>query len=247
MSLFRMHESSDMFELAERYFRQQSELYGSEFYVNWPVGRKAVLQSGLKLELCSETIHDLEAKVKTCTACKLANTRTQVVFGTGSTTAELMCIGEAPGHDEDKAGEPFVGKAGQLLNKILDAIGFKREEVYIANIVKCRPPNNRDPLPEESKQCLPYLRQQIHFVNPKIILILGRVAAHNLLNTDESLSSLRQHIHDFEGRKVFVTYHPAALLRNQQWKHHTWNDVKKLRAFYDTLVGDKPPLKGKQK
>jgi len=242
-----MHESSDMFELTERYFSQQSELYGSEFYVNWPAGKTTVPQSGLKPEPSSETMRDLEAKVKTCIACKLANTRTLVVFGTGRTTAELMCIGEAPGHDEDKAGEPFVGKAGQLLNKILDAIGFKREEVYIANIVKCRPPNNRDPLPEESEKCLPYLRQQIHFVNPKIILILGRVAAHNLLNTDASLSSLRQQVHDFEGRKVFVTYHPAALLRNQQWKRHTWNDVKKLRTLYDTLVGDKPPLKVKQK
>ncbi len=247
MNLFRMHESSDIFELTARHFSQHSELYGSGFYVNWPVDKKAIPQPGLKPETSAETMRALDAKVRKCTACKLANTRTQVVFGTGCATAELMCIGEAPGHDEDKAGEPFVGKAGQLLNKILDAMGFKREEVYITNIVKCRPPNNRDPQPEESKQCLPYLRQQIHLVNPKLILILGRVAAHNLLNTDASLSSLRQQVHDFEGRKVFVTYHPAALLRNQQWKRHTWNDVKKLRVLYDTLVGDKPPLKLKQK
>jgi uracil-DNA glycosylase family 4 len=165
------------------------------------------------------------------------------VFGTGNPNAELMLIGEAPGREEDLQGEPFVGKAGQLLDKILAAIAFKRSEIYIGNILKCRPPQNRDPLPEEMALCIPYLFQQIHLIQPKIILALGRIAAHQLLRTTASLGSLRGTIHDFQGISLIVTFHPAALLRNPHWKKPVWEDVQMLRKHYDEQVGDKSPWK----
>jgi uracil-DNA glycosylase family 4 len=179
--------------------------------------------------------------IKTCEKCALAKTRTHFVFGTGNPNAAFMLIGEAPGRDEDLQGEPFVGKAGQLLDKILAAIEFKRSEVYIANILKCRPPQNRDPLPEEVALCMPYLLRQIDMIQPKIILALGRIAAHHLLRTSTSLTRLRGSVHDFEGISVIVTFHPAALLRNPHWKKPVWEDVQMLRKLYDEKVGEKPP------
>lgn len=165
---------------------------------------------------------------------------TNLVFGVGNPEADLMLIGEAPGAEEDKQGEPFVGAAGQLLNKILEAINFKREDVYIANILKHRPPNNRNPLPEERKRSLPFLLRQIDLIEPKLILCLGKVSAQTLLDNDNTLSSMRGKFHKYRGKyELMATYHPAALLRHSKWKRPTWEDVQLLRKRYDEL-GCKP-------
>jgi uracil-DNA glycosylase family 4 len=185
----------------------------------------------------TRTLDELYGMIHDCSKCDLWQTRTNFVFGTGNPHATLMLIGEAPGADEDAQGEPFVGRAGQLLNKILEAIHFKREDVYIANILKCRPPNNRKPLPEEVGDCLPYLRKQIELIKPKLILCLGLTAAENLLGTTEGLGRLRGRVLDYEGTPVMITYHPAALLRNPAWKRPTWEDVQAARKLHDELVG----------
>lgn len=161
---------------------------------------------------------------------------TQLVFGVGNPNADLMIIGEAPGAEEDKQGEPFVGKAGQLLNEILEAINFKREDVYIANILKHRPPNNRNPKPEERKRSLPFLLRQINLIEPKLILALGKVSAQTLLDMKTSLTKMRGQFHTFRGNyELLATYHPAALLRHAKWKRPTWEDVQLLRERYDKL------------
>ena len=167
----------------------------------------------------------------------LDETRIKPVLGTGREDADLMIVGEAPGADEDRTGEPFVGRAGQLLNKILAAVGFEREEVYITNILKSRPPNNRDPEPAEVAAHLPILHRQIALVQPKVILAVGKSAGNGLLGRQSSLGNLRGKAHDFHGLPLYVTYHPAALLRNEQWKRPTWEDVKLMRTHYDQLVG----------
>lgn len=168
---------------------------------------------------------ELEAEVRVCTKCSLHKTRTQTVFGTGNRNAKWMFIGEAPGGDEDRQGEPFVGRAGQLLNAILFAIGLKREEVYIANVLKCRPPGNRDPQPEEVIQCEPYLLRQIELIKPRLIVALGRHAAHSLLKTDVPLGKLRGQRLSYHGTPLIVTYHPAYLLRNPADKRKVWDDL----------------------
>lgn len=182
----------------------------------------------------------LRSMISGCTKCDLHKTRTNFVFGVGNPNAKVMVIGEAPGADEDEKGEPFVGRAGQLLDKMLAAIGFPREEVFIANILKSRPPGNRDPKPEEVSACEPYLWKQIDIIKPKMILCVGRIAGTNLLkNGIDSLAKMRGNFYDFRGAKVMVTYHPAALLRNPNWKAPTWEDLQKFRKLYDELVGDK--------
>lgn len=182
------------------------------------------------------TVAELEKQICTCVKCPLGHTRTKFVFGIGNPQATLMLIGEAPGADEDAQGEPFVGRAGQLLNKILEAINFKREDVYICNILKCRPPNNRSPQPDEVEQCIPYLKKQIELIKPKVILCLGLVAAQNLLHTTEGLGKLRGRRLTYEGIPLMVTYHPAALLRNPNWKRPAWEDVQAVRKMHDELV-----------
>jgi len=169
----------------------------------------------------------LEAAVKACTLCDLHRTRTQTVFGVGDRQAQWMVIGEAPGADEDAQGEPFVGRAGQLLNSMLKACGLKREQVFIANILKCRPPQNRDPAPNEAECCTPYLHRQIELVNPKLILCVGRIAAQNLLNTDTPIGKLRGRVQRLgtAQRPVVVTYHPAYLLRSPGEKRKAWDDL----------------------
>lgn len=169
----------------------------------------------------------LEFAVKGCTLCDLHKTRTQTVFGVGNRTAEWMVVGEAPGADEDAQGEPFVGRAGQLLNSMLKACGLKREQVFIANILKCRPPQNRDPTPNEAACCTPYLHRQIELVNPKLILCVGRIAAQNLLSTDTPIGKLRGKVHRLgtAERPVVVTYHPAYLLRSPGEKRRAWDDL----------------------
>ena len=183
-----------------------------------------------------QDLGQLNRTICTCQKCSLGATRTKFVFGVGNPNADLVLVGEAPGADEDQQGEPFVGRAGQLLNKILEAINFKREEVFICNILKCRPPNNRDPLPEEVASCEPYLWKQLELINPKLILCLGRIAAQVLLKTNDSLSSMRGKVHDYRGIRLLVTYHPAALLRNPNWKRPAWEDVQQVRKLYDELT-----------
>ena len=163
-----------------------------------------------------------------CTRCQLAKTRQNVVFGDGSADARLMFIGEGPGADEDRQGIPFVGRAGQLLNKIIAAMKFQRSEVYIANIVKCRPPDNRDPLPEEAESCIPYLEQQIQIIDPDVIVALGKVAAVRLLNLDPGVSvkSIRNQIHNYKDKPFIVTYHPSYLLRTPSGKVEAWKDMQ---------------------
>jgi DNA polymerase len=163
--------------------------------------------------------------------------RTRAVLGDGSPTADLMLIGEAPGADEDRQGLPFVGRAGRLLTQILNAIGLERSDVYITNVVKSRPPNNRDPLPEEVEAHLPILYRQISIIKPRLILALGRISATTLLGRTASISSMRGTFHDFHGIPLVVTYHPAALLRDPKWKRPTWEDVQMLKARYDELTG----------
>ena len=167
----------------------------------------------------------LQAAVSGCTKCRLHATRTQTVFGVGNRRAQWMFVGEAPGADEDRQGEPFVGRAGQLLNAMLFAAGLKREEVYIANILKCRPPGNRDPQPDEVEQCEPYLIRQIELIQPKLIVALGRHAAHSLLKTEQPLARLRGQKHGYHGIPLIVTYHPAYLLRNPVDKRKVWEDL----------------------
>lgn len=178
---------------------------------------------------------DLERKAKECKLCGLSETRTNVVFADGDSKARVMFIGEGPGADEDQQGKPFVGRAGQLLNKIIVAMKLTRETVYIANVVKCRPPENRDPLPEEADLCTPYLREQIRLVNPEIMIALGKVAAVHLLGVSPTVSvkSLRNQIHKYENHPLIVTYHPAALLRSAKYKAPTWKDMQVVMKILD--------------
>jgi DNA polymerase len=170
---------------------------------------------------------ELRTAVAACTRCRLHESRTQTVFGVGSPAADWMIIGEAPGAEEDRRGEPFVGRAGKLLDSMLAALGLDRSTVFIANILKCRPPENRDPKPEEARACAPYLRRQIELVAPKLILAVGRVAAQCLLETDAPLGRLRGRSHRFgdAGVPVIVTYHPAYLLRRPEAKADAWRDL----------------------
>ena len=181
------------------------------------------------------TLEEVESYVSRTILIPLDETRKNPVFGVGNPAADLMVIGEAPGADEDEQGEPFVGRAGQLLTKILESIQFKREDVYIANILKSRPPNNRNPLPAEVEAHVPILYKQIALIRPKIILCVGKTSGTTLLNKQTTLGALRQKCHNFHGLPVLVTYHPAALLRNPNWKRPTWEDVKLLRRLYDEV------------
>lgn len=179
---------------------------------------------------------DLRASVLGCTRCPLHLTRTQGVFGVGNPQAQWMVIGEAPGADEDRQGEPFVGRAGQLLNSMLRAVGLKREQVFIANILKSRPPNNRDPRPEEIRACLPYLFRQIELIDPKLILVVGRIAAQTLLQSDSPIGKLRGKLHRIaRDRPMIVTYHPAYLLRSPGEKRKTWEDLLLAVRTFESL------------
>jgi len=178
---------------------------------------------------------DLADQVRTCTACDLHTGRTHAVFGVGSQQADLLIVGEAPGADEDRQGEPFVGRAGQLLNEMLKAIGLQRQTVYIANILKCRPPNNRDPKPEEAEICVRYLYRQIELLQPKLIVAVGRIAAQRLLKTDTALSKLRNKLHVLPETQTpfIVTYHPAYLLRSPLEKRKAWQDLLFVKKTLD--------------
>ncbi|MEX0724573.1 MAG: uracil-DNA glycosylase [Gracilimonas sp.] len=269
-----MPNPKELIEKAERFLKQQREMYGdfsikpqtkeqtstsqkpasaeknhtsevmepSDSYTA-PKKKQEQVQPEPQKELSkAERIASCQSLEELRTLCEEADELktdlegTNLVFGVGNPDANIMVIGEAPGFNEDKQGEPFVGEAGQLLDKIMAAINFSRDEIYIANILKHRPPNNRDPKAEESARNLPYLLRQIELVDPKLILCVGRISATTLLNEDTSLGRLRNKFHEFHGRELLATYHPAALLRYPKYKRPTWEDVQMLRKRYDELV-----------
>lgn len=182
-----------------------------------------------------ETVEEIRADIGNCTRCPLHEGRTKIVHSTGNLTADLMFIGEAPGADEDQKGEPFVGRAGQLLNKIIEAIGMKREDVFIGNINRCRPPGNRAPTLPEAETCKPFLLREISVVRPKVIVVLGNTACQNLLNTKVGITKLRGNFQDYYGVKVMPTFHPAYLLRDPSKKRETWEDMKIVRDYLNGL------------
>jgi uracil-DNA glycosylase len=184
-----------------------------------------------------ETIEQVWNDIGNCTRCPLHEGRTQIVHTVGNYQADLMFIGEAPGADEDAKGEPFVGRAGQLLNKIIDAIGMKREEVCIANINRCRPPGNRQPTLPEAHTCKPFLLREIAIIRPKVIVVMGNTALHNLLDTKVGITRMRGQFHDYFGVKVMPTFHPAYLLRDPSKKREVWDDMKKVRDFLNAADG----------
>jgi uracil-DNA glycosylase family 4 len=184
--------------------------------------------------LDARSMEDLERVASGCRRCGLCETRNTVVFGSGDPRADLVFVGEAPGRDEDEQGLPFVGRAGRLLTKIIESIGLTRDEVYIMNVLKCRPPGNRDPEEVERRMCRPYLEKQIAFIEPRIICALGAHAARTLLDLkSSSMKALREGVHYYGDTKVIPTYHPAALLRNPHWKGMVWEDMKRIRALLD--------------
>jgi uracil-DNA glycosylase family 4 len=178
-----------------------------------------------------QTLDEIRRELGDCRRCKLYRTRRTIVFGEGNEKATLMFIGEGPGYDEDVQGRPFVGKAGQLLTKIIQSIHLEREEVYIANIIKCRPPQNRNPEPDEIESCYPFLQKQIQSIQPKLICALGTFAAQTLLSTDAKITSLRGRVLELGGIKVLPTYHPAFLLRNPERKREVWEDMKQISEW----------------
>jgi len=182
----------------------------------------------------SETLEDIRADIGNCTRCPLYQGRTTIVHTDGNQRARLMFVGEAPGADEDAQGRPFVGRAGQLLTKIIEAIGFKREEVLIGNVNRCRPPGNRPPTLEEAAMCKPFLLREIAAVRPEVIVVLGNTAMKNLLDTKVGITKLRGQFQDYQGAKVMPTFHPAYLLRDPSKKQETWSDLKKVRDYLDT-------------
>ena len=202
---------------AKNFLRQHVELYGD-------------------IQFAQSPWTTLENEVMGCNNCPLAQTRKNVVFGDGDRFSKAMLIGEAPGAEEDRKGRTFIGPAGQLLDKILQAIQMTRQDVFITNILKCRPPQNRDPEAEEIASCLPFLKQQLALMQPKIILALGRFAGQKILETDASLAQMRGKVHQKKSYAVIVTYHPAALLRHPEWKRPTWEDVKLFRQTYEKLM-----------
>ena len=189
------------------------------------------MKKSVQTEETSDEISSDQKMVASCSLCRLSESRTNAVFGEGNIHADLMFIGEGPGRDEDIQGRPFVGRAGQLLTKIIQAMGLERNQVYIANIVKCRPPQNRNPLPNEIQQCFGYLLRQIEYIKPKVICALGKFAAQTLLDTEVTISKLRGTFHDFHGINLMPTFHPDFLLRNMSYKKEVWEDVQKIMEY----------------
>lgn len=189
---------------------------------------EATAEEAARVRKTSLTLTGVREELGDCTRCPLSHTRKNLVFGEGSNRARLVFVGEAPGEEEDNQGRPFVGRAGQLLAKIINAMGLKRQEVYICNILKCRPPGNRNPKEEEITTCEPFLVKQLEAINPEVICALGTFAAKTLLRTEAPISSIRGKFHDYHGRKLMPTYHPAYLLRNPDAKKLVWEDVQKI-------------------
>ncbi len=232
------------------YLRSRAEVEGPGLFV--PPGEREKLMARIRGLAAAEHVHppgqavravraeDIESigqldsvrlVAESCIRCALHSSRRTVVFSDGPDRARMMCVGEAPGAREDETGVPFVGRAGQLLDQLLLSVGLLREEVYICNVLKCRPPGNRNPQPEEIEQCSPFLRRQVALVGPEVIIAFGTFAAQTLLGTKESLGRLRGRVHAYEGVPLVVTYHPAALLRNPHWKRPSWEDLQQARRL----------------
>ncbi len=212
-----------------RFLEQTQELFGSTLY-----GKLSMSEMGTtRLDPSfSNQLNEFGTSISTCKKCNLGQYRNKFVFGVGDSHADLMLVGEAPGREEDLKGEPFVGRAGKLLDKILSSIKMDRHKnVYICNVLKCRPPQNRDPLPDEVEKCEPYLLHQINLIKPKLIVALGRISGTTLLRVDDTLKSMRGRLHDYHGTPLLVTYHPAALLRNSNLKTYAWEDFQFIRDF----------------
>ncbi len=213
------------------YLKQYKKLFGNELFYTKEKNQDSQIKEKIVFKK-KQNLKEYEESINLCLECSLGKTRTNFVFGMGDPDADLLLIGEAPGEQEDLKGLPFVGKAGKLLDKILSAIQKTRKQgVYIANILKCRPPNNRDPLQSEIDKCEPYLLEQIKKINPRLIVALGRIAAKTLLKTDIPLKEMRNKTHQYYGTPLRVTYHPAALLRNSKFKQPTWDDFQWVRDY----------------
>jgi DNA polymerase len=207
----------------------------AEVHQSDPAVQSGVVTQPVTLSMnAEEALAAVRAEIGDCTRCKLHTLgRTQIVFGVGNPHADLMFAGEAPGHDEDIQGIPFVGRAGQLLTKIIEAIGLTRDDVYIANVIKCRPPQNRNPESDEVETCEPFLFQQIDIVKPKVVVALGKFAAQTLLRTLDPISRLRGRVFEYRGAKLIPTFHPAYLLRNPSSKREVWEDMKLAKRLLD--------------
>ncbi|WP_456438868.1 uracil-DNA glycosylase [Caldithrix abyssi] len=249
----------ELIEHIEQFFRWYRQVYDSELILEHPVTRVSTsepsdlaVQKGRQGQAQTQTISrravqyrqtspELQAfyeEIKDCQQCELHKTRKNFVFGYGNAQAEVMFVGEAPGREEDEQGLPFVGAAGKLLDKMFSSIGLSRDSVYIANVLKCRPPDNRDPRPDEIARCEPYLIKQIEMIKPKLIVALGRFAAQSLLRLEQPLGVMRDGDHRYQNIPVIVTYHPAALLRNPALKQKAWQDLKKIKRFLDARTGE---------
>ncbi len=213
-----------------KYLLQEQEQGVSELVLS----KKPVISSSSR----SGALARYQKEISGCAKCPLSKTRTNFVFGDGDPKADMVFVGEAPGHDEDLQGKPFVGAAGQLLTKIIEAIKLDRSQVYICNILKCRPPGNRNPEPREIEMCEPYLIRQLELIKPKVICALGTFAAQTLLKNTTPISKLRGQIHYYHDIKLVPTFHPAALLRNPAWKRQAWEDVQLVRKIYDQERSD---------
>jgi DNA polymerase len=213
--------------LGIREFLVQMKKEGAKDIHLSPEGRKA-LDRVLRRASGVRTLRDLEEMMKKCHKCPIGGDRLNLVFGEGSEKAEIVFVGEAPGEDEDEQGRPFVGRAGQLLTKIIKAMGYERDQVYIANVLKCRPPVNREPLPEEVARCSPYLAMQVELIKPKVVVALGKHAAHALLGIETPITKLRGNLKSYRGIPVMPTFHPSYLLRNPRAKKEVWEDLKKV-------------------
>lgn len=256
-------------EQVKKYLQNQQDLFGEhiivdpEFIKKYKIQILNSLDSEINISNNSEpkseailsnepiiedniSLEEFRLKICECKKCPLGETRNNFVFGSGNPNANLMIIGEAPGADEDEQGMPFVGKAGQLLTKIIEAIEFSRDEVFIANIIKCRPPQNRRPTNEETSTCIGYLNKQIEIIKPKLIVALGLTAIDSLTGKAHKMGDTRGKFFEYQGIPLMVTYHPAALLYDPKLKASVWEDVQKLRKYYDELVGDKPPFQLKK-
>lgn len=239
--------NQDLIDRIEDFLRYQKEL-GVPIFVS-ESSDKSTLVKKLNTEFIDSTLkrieeefvkakslEELDSLINQCQKCPLGKTRTKFVFGVGNPAADIVFVGEAPGADEDAQGEPFVGRAGKLLTETLIRIGLKREEVYICNILKCRPPNNRDPLPSEVEKCEPHLLKQLSLIKPRIIVALGRIAGNTLLRKSETLATLRKNVYNYFDIPLFVTYHPAAILRNIGWKDSFVQDLLNMKIYYNKIM-----------
>jgi len=210
-----------------RYLEQIRELYGDDLLVEFMNNNNTL------------NLTEFHRQVVNCTKCSLSETRNQLVFGVGNPESPVVFVGEAPGREEDIKGEPFVGRSGRLLDKIFAAINLSREDIYICNVLKCRPPNNRDPLRSEIELCEQYLIQQLEIISPGLIVALGRIAAYTLLNISDKMADMRTKMYEYHNIPLKVTYHPSALLRNPNLKRNAWEDFQEIRKRYDAILAER--------